>query len=501
MATKSTSTAGTASQSKKSGSSNIPTNKSTSKTDTGSSTKPADVKNVAGNQSDADVLLKSDHRKVEKLFQEYEAAEGEEEKKRLSNQICKELIVHTEVEEELFYPACRAAGVKDDMLDEAQVEHDGAKVLITQLITLPANSAYYDAKVRVLSEYIKHHVGEEEKASDGIFAKARTAGVDMTALGQRLQSRKEELLAQGDDNILQPPTPRSLEIPDFINHSFQENQTMSNQQTRDDQGRFSGNGNQGSSGGRHASDDRYDDRYDNNRQGGRSASGYRDRDEYGRFTSDDDSRGGGYYGRDENKGNGGRSSRSDYDDDYSSGRQGNQQSYGQGQGWHGDSEGHSQAARRGHQSSGRSDRGNYDDGRSDYRSSGNQGGQGHDHGGWYGDSEGHSQAARRGNQSSGRSDRGGYDDDGGNNRSSGNQGSRGGQGHGGWFGDSEGHSQAAHRGHQSSSGSNRGSNDDRSDHRSSGNQGGGNNQGQGHGGWFGDSRGHAEAARRGWENR
>lgn len=424
-----------------------------------------------GKKSDAESLLKADHRKVEKLFQKYEGLHEADEKQRLGKQICKELIVHTQLEEELFYPACRAEGVEDDMLDEAQVEHDGAKVLITQLITLPASSDYYDAKVKVLSEYIKHHVGEEERSSDGIFAKARKAGVDMDALGKRIQSRKEELLAQEDEDILQPPVPRSLEIPDFINRSFKENQAMANYQHRDDEGRFTGNGNSGYSGGRHASSQDYDDRYGQGRQGG----GYnsRDRDDYGRFTGGDDGRSDVSYGR----------GRGNYDDDRDYGH-----SQGRGQGWHGDPEGHSRAARGG--------RGDYDDDR-DYRSSGNRGDQGH--GGWYGDSERHSQAAQRGYQSSNRSNRGGYDDDRGDDYR--NQGNRGGQGygHGGWYGDSEGHSQAAQRGYQSHNRSSRGGyDDDRDNYRSSGNQ----NQGErGHGGWFGDSRGHAEAARRGWENR
>src|SRR6185295_19636682 len=98
------------------------------------------------------------------------------------------------LEEEIFYPACREKKIEDELLDEAQVEHDGAKIIIAELIAGSPGDEYYDAKVTVLSEYIKHHVGEEEKPSDGIFAKARKAGVDMKALGSRLQARKAELL-------------------------------------------------------------------------------------------------------------------------------------------------------------------------------------------------------------------------------------------------------------------------------------------------------------------
>src|SRR5205814_1875697 len=101
-----------------------------------------------------------------------------EQKKTLAHQICKELIVHTKLEEEIFYPSCREKDVENDMLDEAQIEHDGAKTLIAELIADEPDDEFYDAKVSVLSEYIKHHVGEEEKPRTGIFAKAQKAGVD-----------------------------------------------------------------------------------------------------------------------------------------------------------------------------------------------------------------------------------------------------------------------------------------------------------------------------------
>src|SRR5205807_7942586 len=92
--------------------------------------------------------------------------------------------------------ACREKSVEDDLLDEAQVEHDGAKVLIADLLRADPGDAFYDAKVKTLSEYIRHHVAEEEKPRTGIFAKAQKAGVDMSALGEKLQARKMELMAQ-----------------------------------------------------------------------------------------------------------------------------------------------------------------------------------------------------------------------------------------------------------------------------------------------------------------
>lgn len=142
---------------------------------------------------DAIALLKADHRKVEDLFEKYESARGR--KAEIARQICLELIIHTLVEEEIFYAACRDAGVESDMLDEAQVEHDGAKTLIAELEAGSPDDDFYDAKVKVLSEEIKHHVKEEEKRG-GIFTGARQAELDLAALGEQIAARKEELKAQ-----------------------------------------------------------------------------------------------------------------------------------------------------------------------------------------------------------------------------------------------------------------------------------------------------------------
>src|ERR1700744_3679681 len=128
---------------------------------------------------DAIALLKADHRKVEALFERYESARGR--KAEIAHQICLELIVHTLIEEEIFYPACRKAGVESDMMDEANVEHDGAKILIAELENGSPQDEYYNAKVKVLSEEIKHHVKEEEQPG-GIFAKARKADLDLDKL-------------------------------------------------------------------------------------------------------------------------------------------------------------------------------------------------------------------------------------------------------------------------------------------------------------------------------
>jgi hypothetical protein len=149
---------------------------------------------MASSAPDAIALLKADHRKVEGLFEEFEKARASNRKAALVRQICTELTVHTMIEEQIFYPACRGK-IEDDTLDEAYVEHDGAKMLIAELMDATPDDAFYDAKVKVLSEEIKHHVKEEEMRSEGMFAQAREAGLDMEALGAEMRARREELLA------------------------------------------------------------------------------------------------------------------------------------------------------------------------------------------------------------------------------------------------------------------------------------------------------------------
>ena len=152
---------------------------------------------------DAIDLLKADHRKVEALFEKYESARSK--KADIARQICMELTIHTMIEEEIFYPACREAGVESDMMDEANVEHDGAKVLIAELENGAPDDEYYDAKVKVLSEEIKHHVKEEEQRG-GIFTEARKAELDMEALGERMAARKKALMAEYAQSLPAPVT-------------------------------------------------------------------------------------------------------------------------------------------------------------------------------------------------------------------------------------------------------------------------------------------------------
>ena len=144
---------------------------------------------------DAIALLKADHRTVEELFEKFEAATGDGRKQKIALQICMELTVHAKIEEEIFYPACEGK-IEEDLLKEAYVEHDGAKVLIAEIEAGTPSDDFYDAKVKVLSEQIEHHVGEEEMRMEGMFSQARKAGLDMDALGDQLRARKEELLAQ-----------------------------------------------------------------------------------------------------------------------------------------------------------------------------------------------------------------------------------------------------------------------------------------------------------------
>jgi hemerythrin superfamily protein len=143
---------------------------------------------------DAVALLKADHRKVEDLFAQFESAKGDGKKKAIAEQICMELTIHAKIEEDIFYPACEGK-VEEDLLKEAYVEHDGAKVLIAEIEAGGPDDEFYDAKVKVLSEQIEHHVKEEEQRVEGMFAQARKAGLDMNALGEQMAAEKAQLIA------------------------------------------------------------------------------------------------------------------------------------------------------------------------------------------------------------------------------------------------------------------------------------------------------------------
>jgi hypothetical protein len=139
-------------------------------------------------------LLKKDHREVEHMFDEFEQLDKDAEKLELFQKIALALKVHTTIEEEIFYPEERGE-VEDDMLDEAFVEHDSAKKMIAEIEAMEPGEEFYDAKVKVLGEYIKHHVKEEEQPG-GIFAQAKKGEEDLDEMGERLKERKEELMAK-----------------------------------------------------------------------------------------------------------------------------------------------------------------------------------------------------------------------------------------------------------------------------------------------------------------
>ncbi|RPI16179.1 MAG: hypothetical protein EHM60_02675 [Lysobacterales bacterium] len=350
-------------------------------------------------------MLRADHRSVEKLFRQFEAEEFGERKAELARRACNELVVHTMLEEEIFYPACRGIEGLGDALDEAQVEHDTIKLLIRDVLARSPGDPYYDARVRVLSEYVKHHVAEEEKPDGGVFAQARTARLDMKELGERLQVRKAELMEQAESGRLPPPVPRSLASSETTDQGNQEISTMQRERERD-------------------------------RNGGRgSRADEQERDEYGRFMREDD--------RESSRGRGERSARPEDDDDrrgsWSRGRGGGYQEREQefqgrfmsddrrdreggqseGRGWHGDPQRPAESARRGwEERDDRSSRSSREDERSLWRSRDDdddrRGLQGRGEGrGWHGDPEGHAEAARRRweDQGGSRSSRGRDDDD------------------------------------------------------------------------------------------
>jgi hemerythrin-like domain-containing protein len=149
--------------------------------------------NISG--QDAIALLTADHREVSEMFKQFEelSDRAKASKQKLVEKICKSLIAHTQIEEEIFYPAVRE-DVKDsdDMVDEAVVEHQAAKDLIQQLQEMDPDEDLYDAKVKVLGEEIEHHVKEEEEE---MFKEARKSGIDLLALGQEMAQRKQEILS------------------------------------------------------------------------------------------------------------------------------------------------------------------------------------------------------------------------------------------------------------------------------------------------------------------
>jgi hypothetical protein len=174
-------------------------------------TKP--ISAAAAPEADAVEMLKADHKRIKRLFAEFEglgSAAADEQKSGIVAHICQELMIHTAVEEEIFYPACRKAIGRGDLMDEALVEHDGAKVWIDQLRAAQPSDGLYDAKVTVLGEQIEHHVTEEEGR---MFPLAGNSALDLVEIAAQMRARKSELVASGAlDGPLDSPAPRTVKM-------------------------------------------------------------------------------------------------------------------------------------------------------------------------------------------------------------------------------------------------------------------------------------------------
>ena len=154
--------------------------------------KSTTVKQSAKTQ-DAIALLRADHKVVSDLFEEYEKSRSTSKKAQLVAKICTELSVHAQIEEEIFYPAVKAALKDKELIPEATIEHASVKDLIAQVEGVEPDGEMFDAKIKVLSEYVKHHVKEEHNE---MFPKAKATRLDMAELGAQMAERKAELLAQ-----------------------------------------------------------------------------------------------------------------------------------------------------------------------------------------------------------------------------------------------------------------------------------------------------------------
>jgi len=171
------------------------TNKSTKRSASAGKSKSTAKKasSSTSRSKDAIAVLKADHRQVEKLFGQFEKAKDESQKAQLAEQICMELRLHTQIEEEIFYPTSRDFLQDDDIVNEAIVEHQAAKDLIDQIEGMSASDEMYEAKISVLKEMIEHHVEEEEKQ---FFPQVQKTEMDLRSIGEQLAERKEELMGE-----------------------------------------------------------------------------------------------------------------------------------------------------------------------------------------------------------------------------------------------------------------------------------------------------------------
>ncbi len=422
----------------------------------------SEQKAASGQSSDQDGLspLRQSHREVIDLLDTIKKKLPERQKDNIQ-QLKTRWLQHSVLEEEILLPEFEKRNTESPELLEGEVKRDLVKLLLVNLYADRSDSAEDGARLRVLDGFIRQLVEAEEKPGTGLFA--RIESFKLPDIGEKLTRRKKELEADGAPD----PVLNHLSFNDFTHHTYDKEATVTHRE-RDSQGRFVSDDDR-----RYGSQSR---RRDEDDRGGRGYGRYDDdsrRGSDGRFTSSRD--------RDYDDDRRGRSaSRSRDDDDrrYASSRsdEGYSRDRGQG-GWFGDAEGHAEAARRGWDDRRSSDR-DYDD-----------------------DRRGRSASRSRDDDDrrygSSRSDEG-YSRD---------------RGQGGWFGDAEGHAEAARRGWDDRRSSDRDYDDDRrtrsairsrddDDRRyGSSRSSEGYSRDRGHGGWFGDAEGHAEAARRGWRNR
>jgi hemerythrin superfamily protein len=156
-----------------------------------SARKPAAKTARGASRTDAIALLRADHKRVSELFEQYESTRSATKKKTLVDTICQELTVHAQIEEEIFYPAVKAALKDKELVPEAQVEHQSLKDLIAQVRDKEPDGEMFDAKIKVMSEYVKHHVKEEQNE---MFVRAKKTRLDMQQLGEQLAARKQALM-------------------------------------------------------------------------------------------------------------------------------------------------------------------------------------------------------------------------------------------------------------------------------------------------------------------
>ena len=160
--------------------------------------------------TDAIMLLRADHDEVKDLFDKFEEAGNSDTKRRIAEKICTELKIHSLIEEEIFYPSLRGK-IEETTLNEAFVEHDGAKVLVNDIMAGDPDDDFYEAKVKVLGEQIEHHIEEEEQPKEGMFAKCRDSDVDLKALLEPMLARKEELKQLAETQGLPPAEMNEVE--------------------------------------------------------------------------------------------------------------------------------------------------------------------------------------------------------------------------------------------------------------------------------------------------